>query len=123
MSSRVLKMVPNDIGMTVCSRMTVSLTRSCASTFSRVESSTSSGATAAPPRPPFDFALAGGFRILPAPAPLLGVLIEHFADLFDQVLGQTRLGHEGVAAGLLRPFGNAGEGVAGERDDGDLFGA
>jgi hypothetical protein len=32
-------MVPNDIGMTVCSRMTVSLTRSCASTFSRVESS------------------------------------------------------------------------------------
>ena len=39
MSSRVLKMVPNDIGITVCSRMTVSLTRSCASTFSRVESS------------------------------------------------------------------------------------
>jgi hypothetical protein len=39
MSSRVLKMVPNDIGMTVWSRITVSLTRSCASTFSRVESS------------------------------------------------------------------------------------
>ena len=45
MSSRVLKIVPNDIGMTVCSRITVSLTRSCASTFSRVESSTSSGAS------------------------------------------------------------------------------
>ena len=29
--------------MTVCSRITVSLTRSCARTFSRVESSTSSG--------------------------------------------------------------------------------
>ena len=31
--------------MTVCSRMTVSFTRSCASTFSRVESSISSGAS------------------------------------------------------------------------------
>ena len=39
MSSRVLKIVPNDIGMTVWRRITVSLTRSCASTFSRVESS------------------------------------------------------------------------------------
>jgi hypothetical protein len=34
-----LKIVPKDIGMTVWSRITVSFTRSCASTFSRVESS------------------------------------------------------------------------------------
>jgi hypothetical protein len=39
MSSRVRKMVPKDIGMTVWSRMTVSFTRSWARTFSRVESS------------------------------------------------------------------------------------
>src|SRR5262245_44917391 len=45
MSSFVLKIVPNDIGITVWSCMTVSFTRSCASTFSRVESSTSSGAS------------------------------------------------------------------------------
>ena len=43
MSSRVLNTVPNDIGMTVWSRMTVSLTRSCASTFSRVGSWTAIG--------------------------------------------------------------------------------
>ena len=43
MSSRVLNTVPNDIGMTVWSRITVSLTRSWASTFSRVGSSTSMG--------------------------------------------------------------------------------
>ncbi len=43
MSSRVLNTVPNDIGMTVWLRMTFSLTRSWASTFSRVASGTSIG--------------------------------------------------------------------------------
>ena len=43
MSSRVLNTVPNDMGMTVCLRMTVSFTRSWASTFSRVASKTSMG--------------------------------------------------------------------------------
>ena len=43
MSSRVLNTVPNDIGMTVWLRMTVSFTRSWASTFSRVASKTSTG--------------------------------------------------------------------------------
>ena len=43
MSSRVLNTVPNDIGITVKLRITVSLTRSWARTFSRVASSTSSG--------------------------------------------------------------------------------
>ena len=43
MSSRVLNTVPNDMGMTVYLRITVSFTRSCASTFSRVGSCTSMG--------------------------------------------------------------------------------
>jgi hypothetical protein len=43
MSSRVLKTVPNDMGMTVCARMTVSFTRSCARTFWRVGSYSSMG--------------------------------------------------------------------------------
>jgi len=43
MSSRVLNTVPNDMGMTVCFRITVSFTRSWASTFSRVASKTSTG--------------------------------------------------------------------------------
>ena len=46
MSSRVLNTVPNDIGMTVWNFITASLTRSWASTFSRVASSTSIGASA-----------------------------------------------------------------------------
>ena len=43
MSSRVLNTVPKDMGMTVCWRMTASLTRSWASTFSRVASKLSTG--------------------------------------------------------------------------------
>ena len=43
MSSSVLNTVPKDIGMTVCFCMTVSLTRWCASTFSRVGSCTTMG--------------------------------------------------------------------------------
>src|SRR5262245_19487084 len=222
MSSRVLKIVPNDIGMTVCSRITVSFTRSCARTFSRVESSTSSGASdttaarflkctvytsdgsapmpigpkrsgspdsmmqytylprlaAASPladmRPPwstrsdarrstrgcraapfgFDFAavfaafadffaplfnarattptrrrsafafLVDALGIFAAPAALLVRLgIEDAANLLHQILWQTWLGDEGVAAGLLRALGDSGERVACERHDRDRRGA
>jgi hypothetical protein len=43
MSSSVLNTVPNDIGMTVCFCMTVSFTRWCARTLSRVGSCTTIG--------------------------------------------------------------------------------
>ena len=43
MSSLVLNTVPNDIGMTVCFCITVSLTCWCRSTFSRVGSWTTIG--------------------------------------------------------------------------------
>src|SRR5262249_59722976 len=83
-------------------------------------------ATATLARPPFALPLADGFRILPAPAALLRrrcMLIEHFADLLHEIFGQTRLGDEGVTAGFLRAFGNAGERVSGQRDHRNVLGA
>src|SRR5256885_8022494 len=49
--------------------------------------------------------------------------LQHRCDLFQQALGQARLGDERVAAGIHRALGVAGERVAREGDDGDGPGA
>ena len=58
--------------------------------------------------------------------PLLRVLrlprrrsVENLPDFLDEILGQARLGDERVAAGLLRALRNAGQRMAGQRDDRD----
>src|SRR5205823_7039312 len=48
---------------------------------------------------------------------------QHRLDFFEQPLGETRLGDERVAAGVHRALRVAGEGVAGQGDDGDDAGA
>src|SRR6266566_1587507 len=49
--------------------------------------------------------------------------LQHRFDLFQQALGQARLGDERVAAGIHRALGVAGERVAREGDDRDGPGA
>src|SRR5438105_6314087 len=63
-------------------------------------------------------ALADCFGIFAAPADLPRRLrfIEHTADLFHEIFGETRLGDEGVAAGSLRALRDPRERVAGQRD-------
>src|SRR5262245_55217951 len=46
-----------------------------------------------------------------------GRLVQHFPDFFHEVFRQAGFGHERVAARPLRALGDAGERVAGQRDD------
>ena len=50
-------------------------------------------------------------------------VVENFLYFLHEILGQARLGDERVAAGLLRALRDAGERVAGQRDDRNAGGA
>src|SRR5262245_12491690 len=69
-----------------------------------------------PPRPRSLAALPDAFRIFAAPADLSAGRarrVQDFPDLLHQIFGEARLGDEGIAPGLLRAFGDAGQRVAG----------
>src|SRR5688572_28193141 len=60
-----------------------------------------------------------GYRTVP---PLsLPDSIEHPAYFHHQIIGQARLGHKGVAAGLLRALRSAGQRMPGQRHDRDVL--